>query len=190
MSSGSGFIKLIAAFEECKIRFAVCGSVASSLHGVARPTQDVDIVAAISLKDAEPLAAFLQGEFYADSETMREAIRRGRSFNVIHNASGLKYDIFPAGSNPLGPAEIQRATTVKTSFVDQEPAVFPLISPEDTILSKLRWYKDGGESSERQWNDLRNVVKVKGDTLDTAYLAEWAPILNVKKLLEELLAGK
>ncbi len=66
-------------------------------------------------------------------------------------------------------------------------ATFPVISAEDTILVKLDWYRDGGESSERQWNDLRNIVKVQGDRLDRAYLREWSHELGVSDLLVKLL---
>jgi hypothetical protein len=59
---------------------------------------------------------------------------------------------------------------------------------EDTILRKLEWYRAGGETSERQWNDLRGVLKVSGPHLDLVYLRHWAPFLKVDDLLERLLA--
>jgi hypothetical protein len=58
---------------------------------------------------------------------------------------------------------------------------------EDTVLNKLRWYRAGGETSERQWNDLRGIVQVSGARLDLAYLNTWAPRLGVADLLERLL---
>lgn len=58
---------------------------------------------------------------------------------------------------------------------------------EDTILRKLEWYRARGEASERQWSDLRGVLKVSGPRLDLDYLRHWAPFLKVKDLLERLL---
>jgi len=63
-----------------------------------------------------------------------------------------------------------------------------MASPEDVILSKLRWYRLGEEKSEQQWHDLWGVVKVRGPQLDLIYLREWAPKLNVADQLERLLA--
>jgi len=60
-------------------------------------------------------------------------------------------------------------------------------SAEDTILRKLEWYRAAGETSERQWNDLRGVLKVGGPQLDQAYLRHWAVHLNVDDLLDQLL---
>ncbi len=48
---------------------------------------------------------------------------------------------------------------------------FPVASAEDMILSKLDWYRRGGESSERQWNDVLDMIQVCGTNLDADYLA-------------------
>jgi hypothetical protein len=58
---------------------------------------------------------------------------------------------------------------------------------EDTVLSKLGWYRASGETSERQGNDLRGIVHVSGARLDLSYLNTWGPRLGVADLLERLL---
>jgi hypothetical protein len=54
-------------------------------------------------------------------------------------------------------------------------------------LSKLRWYRLGGEISEVQWNDLRGILMVTGEQLDRKYLYRWALHLGVVDLLDRLL---
>ena len=61
-------------------------------------------------------------------------------------------------------------------------------TPEDTILRKLESYRAGGETSQRQWDDLRGVCAAARERLDADYLREWAGELKVADLLEELLA--
>ncbi len=57
-------------------------------------------------------------------------------------------------------------------------------SPEDIVLFKLRWFRLGGEVSDKQWADILGVMKTQGDQLDTAYLDKWAPEIGVKDLLD------
>lgn len=61
-------------------------------------------------------------------------------------------------------------------------------SPEDTILSKLEWYRMGGEVSDRQWRDILGVLKTQAGTLDLDYLRKWADELKVSDLLERALS--
>ena len=35
-------------------------------------------------------------------------------------------------------------------------------TPEDILLQKLRWYRLGGEVSDRQWRDVLGIVGVQG----------------------------
>ena len=60
-------------------------------------------------------------------------------------------------------------------------------SPEDTILAKLSWYKQGGQVSERQLEDVSGILKVQGERLDMEYLNKWAAILGVDVLLRRIL---
>ncbi|MCC6332570.1 MAG: hypothetical protein IT380_01120 [Myxococcales bacterium] len=62
-------------------------------------------------------------------------------------------------------------------------------SAEDTIVSKLRWYRLTGEVSDRQWNDVAGIVTARRGRLDLAYLRHWAERLGVAELLERLLSS-
>jgi hypothetical protein len=61
-------------------------------------------------------------------------------------------------------------------------------SAEDTVLQKLSWYQQGFGISDRQWNDLAGVIRLRGSELDIAYLRKWAPHLGVSALLERALS--
>ena len=62
---------------------------------------------------------------------------------------------------------------------------FSFVSPEDIILLKLRWYRAGGETSERQWADVLSVINVQADALDKVYLEHEAGTLNLSDLLKK-----
>lgn len=101
-------LELCSALEQLGIPFVIGGSYASSVHGVGRQTQDLDVIAAILPEHAEKLAGALRGEFYVDAETIRDAISRGRPFNVIHFATAFKLDVFPASGHLLGNQQLKR----------------------------------------------------------------------------------
>ena len=68
--------RLARTFEDLAIRYVVGGSLASSLYGIPRATQDVDLVAEIELPHVEALTNSLAGEFYVDAGMIRDAIQR------------------------------------------------------------------------------------------------------------------
>lgn len=176
----------VAAFAPLGIRYAVGGSLASSLHGKPRSTDDVDLVAEITFAHVTPLVAAWSEAYYADDEMIRDAIRRRSCFNIIHLATMLKIDVFIAGNDALVREELSRARPHRVS--DVPPRELVLASAEDIVLQKLSWYRIGGGVSDRQWRDVLGVLAVGAGTLDTEYLRRWAGHLSVEDLLERALA--
>ena len=181
-------LQFLAALDKLQVGYLVSGSVASSIHGISRPTMDIDIVADLHRKKVESLANALGPEFYADTDTMREAIDRGRAFNLIHIPTTYKIDVFPLGADEYSQMAFSRRRLEQSRSLGPEPISCAVATAEDIILRKLEWYRAGGEVSDRQWNDLRGVIKVSGVRLDLAYLRRWAATLHVHDLLERLLA--
>jgi hypothetical protein len=60
----------------------------------------------------------------------------------------------------------------------------PVATAEDTVISKLVWFKKGNEVSEQQWRDILGVLAVSGPALDYKYMTYWAMRLGVSDLLE------
>lgn len=171
--------------ERLGIRYAVGGSLASSLHGVMRSTLDVDIVADMHLEHIQPMITALSKEFYADDEMMRNAIEHCSSFNLIHYETAFKVDIFIQKPRSFDQMQLERRRT-SVIATDPEQSVY-VTSPEDVILSKLEWYRMGGEVSDRQWRDILGVLKTRAGELELDYLHKWANELKVSDLLERAL---
>jgi hypothetical protein len=169
------------ALDALDVPYVIGGSFASALHGVMRATMDADLVADLRLEHAAPLAQALGGGFYADVEMMRDAIRRRSSFNVIHLETAFKVDVFVAKSRPFDRSQLARRQSYLLSD-DPEYSAF-VASAEDIVLSKLEWYRLGGEVSDRQWRDVLGVLQVQGERLDRDYMRAMAGELNVTDLL-------
>jgi len=88
----------------------VGGSVASSITGLWRATQDIDIVARVPPHQIPILEKALNGNFYTDM--------RGRAFNLIHYASSQKFDIFPVLVNAYYEVEFSRRLVTELRLPD------------------------------------------------------------------------
>ena len=175
---------LIDVLDRLGVAWYVSGSVASTVHGRFRATNDVDVIADLREEHASPLRATLEADHYVDEESIRNAVRHESSFNLVHLDTGLKIDVFVAADSEY--AAGVRARRVSEPIGDAESARrFWIASAEDTILAKLDWYRRGGGTSQRQWRDVRGVIELRGTDLDVEYLRRWASVLGIDDLLEQ-----
>jgi hypothetical protein len=160
----------------------VGGSLASSILGEPRATADVDLVADLRGRHVRALFEALVDTYYIDEDATKAAVRTRGAFNVIQLASMTKVDIYCSADEPLAREELKRRI-----FVDVEGQRLPCASAEDIILQKLKWFVEGGSVSDRQWRDIRGVVKVQGAGLDRAYLEHHASSHRLLDLLHRAL---
>jgi hypothetical protein len=178
-------LKVTGVLEKLGTPYIIGGSLASTLYGMVRTTQDSDIVAEMRTEHVHPFIAALQNEFFIDEEMIAEAVQHNSSFNIIHRETMFKVDVFIPGPRPFQKSQIARA---QRQTFDLEPEISAnFASAEDTILAKLEWYRMGGEVSDRQWRDILGVLKTRAGDLDLEYLRKWANELNVADLLERSL---
>jgi hypothetical protein len=144
------------------VTWLVGGSLASSILGEPRATADVDLVADLRGLHVKPLFAALVDTYYIDEDATKVAVRTRGAFNVIQLASMTKVDIYCSLDEPLARDELKRRI-----FVDVDGRKVPCASAEDIILQELKWFVAGGGVSDRQWRDVRGVIKVQGDASTT-----------------------
>jgi hypothetical protein len=175
-------LRVTGVLEDLGVPYLIVGSLASTLYGMVRTTQDSDIVAEMSTEHMQPFVSALQEEFYVDDEMVAEAIQHHSSFNIIHRDTMFKVDVFVPTPRPFLQSQLARAQ--RQSFALEAEVSANFISPEDVILAKLEWYRMGGEVSERQWRDILGIMKTRAGELDLEYLDRWAQELKVSDLLE------
>jgi hypothetical protein len=81
-----------AILDRLGVAYVTAVSLASSLHGEPRSTDDLDIVADLSRSQATSLVQALGGEWYVSADAVTDAVARGTSFNAIHLPSGVIVD--------------------------------------------------------------------------------------------------
>lgn len=173
------------ALESLGIRYRIGGSVASATMGVSRSTLDIDIVVDIGPAQMGEFVRSLDGAYYVDAESIHDAIRRRRSFSLIHLTTMMKVDVFVLGTRPFDRAAFERRDL--RSLTGTAGRTFPVTTAEDMIVRKLEWYENGGQVSERQWGDVLGVLRIQKDSLDLDYLEHWARALGLDQLLERAL---
>jgi hypothetical protein len=112
--------------------------------------------------------AFPESDFYVSHAAAVDAVKHARQFNVIHPASGHKIDFMVAGNSDWSNAQLARCKQVQI-LPDLVAAV---AAPEDVILGKLIYYREGG--SEKHLRDIAGILRISGDVVDRDYIDQVA----------------
>jgi len=154
--------------DELKLPYFVTGSVAAMAWGEPRHTLDVDIVVELSSsKVNEFCQAFAPPGWYVSEDAAHEAAQRSGQFNTIFPEAGVKADIIAFRDTPLNNSRLFRAREVE---FDERRVMFA--SPEDVILKRLRYFREG--ESDKHLRDCASILKVSGAAVDLEYIEEWA----------------
>lgn len=87
-------LRCAEAFEQAGVGYFLGGSLASSLQGEPRATNDIDFVIDLHLPQLGLLARALGQDFDIDEESLRDAVVRRGSWNIFHLPSVTKVDLF------------------------------------------------------------------------------------------------
>ena len=151
------------------------------MQGEPRATNDIDFVISLPAGRITALRDALGSEFEVDTDMLRDAVLHARSANAFYLPVVTKIDFFGRGYEPFDESEFARRRPIAVTASGQSLVVK---SPEDTVLRKLLWFREGGEVSEKQWRDIVSVLQISGDKMDQTYLTGWASRLRVTNLLE------
>jgi hypothetical protein len=171
--------------ERLGIPYLLGGSLASTVHGEPRATLDIDFVVHMTPEQAGRLASALERDFYVGGEALIEAATTQRMANVMHKRPYLKIDFHVRA--PVGHYREEMRRALRVQVGDTAEEALRVAAPEDVVLQKLRWYRLGGEVSDRQWRDVLGVLKRQAGALDGAHLERWSQELGVVDLLARAL---
>lgn len=175
-------VHFTAILERLGIRHLVGGSLASSVHGEPRSTNDIDVLADFREEHVEPFVEAVEAEYHVSASAIREALHAEGSFNAIHTTGAVKVDVFIAGSDPFNKERLEKRERLQVAEAPA-PRVF-MDTAEHSVLRKLEWFRRGGETSQRQWRDVVSILRIQDARLDRARLDAWAARLEVSDLLE------
>ena len=173
--------RMIAALERSGIPYMLTGSVASSMWGIPRSTNNIDIVVAPSRSQLlELLQLFQRVGLNVDADFALSALRKKSQFNVIDFQNGWKVDFIIQKDREFSVEEFGRRQNYETADMS-----VTIASPEDVLIAKLEWAKIG--ESEQQLIDAAGILKIQGERLDLAYIERW---VNALALQEQWIAAR
>lgn len=171
----------LGALERLAIPYAIVGSFASIAYGEPRFTRDIDIL----IDPPEDCVADLCREFpapdwYVSEPAARQAVQTHGQFNVIHIPSGNKIDFIVSRDDAWCRLQFERRQSVGIL----EDLTGFAVHPEDVILGKLLYYREGG--SDKHLRDIAGVLQISGDLIDQKRLEEWARKLGVLDIWQQV----
>lgn len=177
------FTYTIGVLEHLDIPYMVVGGFAAIFYGEPRLTLDVDIVVEMNSAHIKPFVdAFLDAEYYASEEGIRDSLRRRYPFNVIQPTTGAKIDLVPMPRDVFTRMAFQRRRQLTYDEFGHR-AMF--IAPEDIIVAKLIAYHK--TDSEKHLRDVRGVLAMRREELQMETIRHNARANGVLEQLEELL---
>lgn len=168
-------------FESLGVEYAVMGGIAVRMHGIPRPTQDVDFTVAIE-RSRLP-------EFYEAASAFGYTVPEPHVSGWVDEVAGMplvrvrRYvegrgvdvDVFLAES----PFQRELLGRARIEQIDDLP--MRVVTAEDLILLKLLAHR------HRDLADVGDILFTQGQ-LDEAYMRRWAKELGVLDELEKVLA--
>lgn len=179
-------VNIAGIFDKLRLPYLVTGGMAVLVWGRPRFTADIDIVVEIKPADVEGLVKALRdfGQAgYIDEDVAYETVKRGGEFNFVDGVTGVKVDFWVSNS---GDFDLSRFKRRSAKEILGHGIYFT--SPEDLILSKLKWFKES--RSNRHLEDAESVLQMSGDSLDFEYLKMWIERLGLGGEFKKMISSR
>jgi len=146
---------LAAFLQASRAPYALIGGIAVSVRGEPRFTADVDVVAAVEIKDALALLEATTGSafepLFADAA---EVVERAYLLPLRHRTTAIKADV------AIGLTGFERDLVARAVPVDLGGFSVPVASSEDLLLLKVL------AGRARDIDDATSIVSKQGAAID------------------------
>ncbi len=159
----------------------IVGSLSTNFHSTVRSTKDADIVLQADLGKTGHLIARETGFLRLDPQLGFESVTGTSKILLRAETEDFVVELFGLSDDPHDQMRFQRRR-----FIDWNGVPTWIASAEDAVITKLRWAQNAGR--EKDIADVRNVVAVKGDTLDFTYVEQWCDQHGSRALLDKIRA--
>jgi hypothetical protein len=185
MSVEAATARVLDALNELEIAYMLVGAFSVNFHGIARSTQDADFVAQLVRGQLAAIMGRLGRGFRLDPQMSFESAT-GTTRHIVYYLgspeSPIRIEFFQLSNDEYDRRRFARRMHVR---VLDRPAF--LLTAEDVIVTKLRWYEALHRSKDK--DDARGVIAVQGDRLDWGYIHHWCECHGTRELLDAVRAS-
>jgi hypothetical protein len=179
MSGEEAALAVIATLEDQAIPYMLVGSFSSNYYGIPRSTEDADFVVQLGSRTARELADLLGSSFRLNPQMSFESVTMTTRHLLEIVGGSFTIELFNLGDDPHDQERFRRRRAVPLLGRS-----VTLPSAEDVIITKLRWATQGQRSKD--WNDIRDVVAVQGDSIDWHYVHSWTERHGTRAVLDDI----
>ena len=151
------YIRVVKALDEIGAPYMIVGAYGGSVFGIARSTNDIDMLVDLQEKDCYAISEkFPLPRYYADPEMIKNSIEMGIMFNLIDTEEGARADLVPLKREPEYQLAFNRR--VKETFQSPSGESFQawVAQPTDIVIGKLRAWYEG--RSDKHPKDIFSIL--------------------------------
>jgi len=173
-------IEIAGLFDSLAVPYVVMGGFAVRIHGIPRPTHDVDFTCGLERDDLPRFfAAAINAGYTVPEQYLRGWVDQVAGMSLVKirlylEEQGIDVDIF------LAECKFQKSILARRLTETLDGHAITFVTAEDLILLKLI------ASRPRDLVDVQDVLFTQGQ-LDETYLRHWAGELGVAEKLEQAL---
>jgi hypothetical protein len=179
VTADEAVVAVLGALDAAGVPYMIVGSLASNFHGIPRSTADADFVVDLEPGSLQRLGDALPADLTLQPQGAFETVTGTTRYVIDLVNSAFVCELFVRSDDPHDQERFMRRVCV--SVLGRVACV---ASPEDMIVTKLRWAHEAHRTKDRE--DIRNILAVRGDELDWAYLRRWAAEHGTLTLLEAI----
>ncbi|MFN7892462.1 MAG: nucleotidyl transferase AbiEii/AbiGii toxin family protein [Pirellula sp.] len=169
--------EIVAVCENMNLEFAIMGGIAVRVHGIPRPTFDVDIELTVTQSQLQAFFDHCERLRYTIGDAYRSGWRDEvggmplvKMKTYLPTPRSVDVDVF------INETPFQQSIMKRRHYFDLSDRTLPFVSAEDLILLKLL------ANRPRDLGDIGDIIFVQRQ-LDDSYMRLWAERLGVSDRL-------
>ncbi len=177
--------RVIDVLNELEVPYVLVGAFSVNFHGIVRSTHDADFVAVFGGLQVAAIVHELGENFHLDPQMSFESATGTARYIVNYvdpPRKSLQVEFFRLSNDEFDQQRFARK--IQGDFLGR---LVYLLTAEDVIITKLRWYKALRRSKDK--DDARGVIAVQGESLDWEYIRRWCDAHGTRELLETVRAS-